>query len=224
MALLQTLDRGLQALNTISQHSGGISVAALADSLGVHRAIAYRLVSTLEAHGLVVRNKEGWIFLGTELLVLASRFEPQLRTIAHPLLMDLAEETRATAFLSAAQGNTCVALMVAEPDAGLLRVGYRVGSRHPLDRGAAGIAILAGRPPSAVDTSEVEEARELGYSLTRGQLQAGAVGVASPVRTTRGVDAGFEGSVGVVALNDLDTATAIPAVTRCARNLADRLG
>ncbi|HEV7371769.1 IclR family transcriptional regulator [Arenibaculum sp.] len=218
--LLQTLDRGLQALEIVAQQPNGITVAELAARLDVHRAIAYRVVSTLEAHGLVSRAAEGQVFLGGGILVLASRFEPQLRSVARPLLHDLAGETRATAFLSVPQGGDCVVIMVAEPEEGLLRVGYRVGSRHPLDLGAAGIAILAGRPERPDDPDAVRQARLDGYSLTRGQLQRGAVGVASPIHAPSRPQPGFEACVGVVAMDDLDTATAIAAVKARAGELA----
>ncbi|MDL4864877.1 helix-turn-helix domain-containing protein, partial [Halomonas elongata] len=146
MSQLQTLDRGLHALKTIARYPGGLSIAELAEELGINRAIAYRIVATLEVHALVYRRDDGAICLGGEILGLAAHFEPQLRSVAAPLLRHLARETNATAYLSAAQGEECVALMVAEPEEGLLRVGYRVGSRHPLTIGAAGIAILSARP------------------------------------------------------------------------------
>ena len=43
----------------------------LADALGVHRAVVYRLVATLELHGLVRRDDEGRHRLGTGVLELA---------------------------------------------------------------------------------------------------------------------------------------------------------
>ncbi|MFD2395773.1 IclR family transcriptional regulator [Prauserella oleivorans] len=148
MSTLQTLDRGLRALEVISHSPRGISVAELAKELDVHRAICYRIVATLEDHLLVARTEDGRVRLAVGVAVLASRFEPQLHLDARPLLQALANETHATAFVSAAEGQDCVAVQVAEPDDQLLTVGYRVGSRHPLDKGAAGIAILALRPRS----------------------------------------------------------------------------
>ena len=216
-ATLQTLDRGLNTLKLIAGTRGGLTMAALAERLQVDRAIAYRLVNTLESHGFVNRDTAGRLFLGAGVSVLAAGYEPHLKEIVQPRLQDLAEEVQATAFLSAAQGDQCVALMVAEPDAGLLRVGYRVGSAHAIDRGAAGIAILAGRTEQPLDSDEVRQARIDGYSLTRGQLQKGAVGVASPVPTSG--QGALEASIGVVALEDLDVARAIPAVRRCADGL-----
>ncbi|MCE8017208.1 helix-turn-helix domain-containing protein [Halomonas sp. MCCC 1A17488] len=220
---LQTLDRGLRALEVVAEHAEGISVAELAERLDVHRAIAYRIVTTLEQHGLVARTSEGALRLGAGISLLASRFEPQLRAVAQPLLQALAKATRATAFVSVAQGEECVVLLVAEPEEGLLRVGYRVGSRHPLTLGAAGIAILAGRPPRADDSEAVRQARADGYSLTRGQLQRGAVGVASSVATPQ-LRPGLEACVGVVAMDDLDTGRAIREVKAYAQELAEQLG
>lgn len=217
---LQTLDRGLQALSMISQQERGISIAELAEGLDVHRAIAYRIAATLESRGLITRADRGRLRLGAALLTLASRFEPQLRTLAHPLLRKLAEATRAAAFLSVPVGEECVAIIVIEPEGTLLRVAYRVGSRHPLARGAAGIAILAGRPASMSDPESVRLARREGFSVTRGELQRGAVGIASPVHTPGRMPLGFEASIGVVAFEDLDVATAKSLVLRSARKLA----
>ena len=61
---LQTLDRGLQVLALIANRAGGWSIAELAAELGVHRAIAYRLVATLEQHGLIARLRDGRIVTG----------------------------------------------------------------------------------------------------------------------------------------------------------------
>ncbi|KAA0010215.1 helix-turn-helix domain-containing protein [Billgrantia pellis] len=220
---LQTLDRGLRALELVAEHAEGMTIAELAERLDVHRAIAYRIVTTLEQHGLITRTSDGPVRLGAGISLLASRFEPQLRAVAQPLLQALAKATRATAFVSVAQGEECVVILVAEPDEGLLRVGYRVGSRHPLSLGAAGIAILAGRPARDDDSDEVRQARADGYSLTRGQLQRGAVGVASPVITPP-LRAGVEACVGVVAMDDLDTERAIHEVKAHAQRLAELIG
>lgn len=217
---LQTLDRGLQALALIAQTPHGLTIAELAEALKVHRAIVYRLVSTLEGHRLVARAPGGQICLGVGVVALAAQFEPHLGLRAQPLLHRLARATRATAFISAAQGSECVVLMVAEPEEGLLRVAYRVGSRHPLSRGAAGIAILAGRPERPDDPEEVRQARRDGFSVTRGQLQPGAVGVASPIRLPAHLRRGFEASIGVVAIGELDLDRAAVEVRKSAAAIA----
>lgn len=217
MSTLQTLDRGLRALDIVSQRPEGISVAELAAELGVHRAICYRIVATLEAHSLVSRTDAGRLRLGVGAAVLSSRFEPQFLHGARPVLAELADRTRATAFIAAAEGDECVVLMVAEPTDTVLRVGYRVGSRHPLNLGASGVAILAMRPPGSREPESVRQARQDGYSVTTGELERGAVGVSAGIRTEGHP---LERSVGVVAIEGLDTDKAAGAVLDAAQRLA----
>ncbi|WP_256562614.1 MULTISPECIES: hypothetical protein [unclassified Pseudomonas] len=135
----------------------------------------------------------------------------------------LARQAQASAFISVTQGNECMVIMVADPAESMMRVGYRIGSRHPLDQGAAGIAILSGRKALPNDSEAVIQARELGYSLTRGQLQPGAIGVASPISCPHDQHS-FEACVGVVALNSLDLDIATQAVPRTAAIITQLLG
>jgi DNA-binding IclR family transcriptional regulator len=224
VSTLQTLDRGLRALDIVSQRPGGISIAELAAELGVARAISYRIVATLEAHSLVTRTDEGRIRLSAGTAILGSRFRPRLREVTQPLLRELALATSATAFLSTLEGDECVVVAVAEPDSGILRVGYRLGTRHPVSRGAAGIAILAGRPESDSDTPAIRQARKDGYSVTAGELEHGAVGVAAGIRTSLdGNGTGLESSVGVVAIEGLDTEVAATAVVKIASRITTLL-
>jgi len=216
---LQTLDRGLQALSLIGQSEGGLSIAELASRLDVHRAICYRLANTLEAHGFIARRPDGQFHLGPGIFTLAARFEPQFIATARPLLHRLAEESGATAFVSVPDGDACVAIKVCEPEGGLLRLAYRVGSRHPLHLGAAGIAILSGRPARKIDSEAVQEARRQGYSITRSQLQRGAVGVASPLRRADSSSDMVEASIGLVSFEGLD----VQAAARLVRNAAAAL-
>lgn len=220
---LQTLDRGINTLDLISKSENGVTVAKIAEKLDIKRAIAYRLVATLENHGLVVRAESGLIRLGATAIMYSHRFQPQLRSVAKPLLEKLAQKTGATAFVSVAQGDECHVIMVEECTTGILRVGYRVGSKHPLKKGAAGIAILSNRPRHEDEPAAVTQARTDGYSLTKGHLQAGAIGVASPIKTFSG-QAVFESCIGVVAMDDLDTQTAIEAVMYTATQISEQLG
>lgn len=223
-ARLQTLDRGFLVLRMLAEVEGGMKVAEIAERLGVHRAIAYRLVGTLEANGMAQRLPDGPVVLGAGLVALGARAEGNLRLLVRPVVDSLATEVAATAFLSIADGDDGVAILTAEPrDHGVLNVNYRVGTRHPLDRGAAGIAILAGRPEGAGDSQAVREARHRGYSITRGQLQPGAVGVASPATLPRRRYPALECSVGVVGLEGLDLERAAAAVQAAAHRVTEIL-
>jgi len=221
--IVQTLDRGLQALSIISLSPDGLTVAELAVRMGLHRAITYRLVRTLELHRLVMKGPGGRAILGPGLLPLASRFAPHLRSIARPLLQELSQQVQASAFISIAEGNDCVPIDVVDADSSILHVTYRIGSRHPLTLGAAGVAILSGRPASEHDSEVVRQVRREGVSVSIGQIQPGAVGVASPLLLPGGQFNGIEASVGVVALNNLDVEKSRSSVLQCARALSELL-
>jgi DNA-binding IclR family transcriptional regulator len=196
----QTLDRGLRLLHLVADTPSGVTMTEAASRLGVGRAVVYRLATTLVEHGLVRRDRAGRLRLGAGVLHLARRAQPLVADAALPALRRLAEEVGATAHLTIVDGGEALAIAVVEPSWTQFHVAYRAGSRHPLDRGAAGQAILAGRRG---DLRPVQ---------TSGELQPGAHGVAAAVP---GVD-GIEASVGVVALAALDVEQVGSAVTAAA--------
>jgi DNA-binding IclR family transcriptional regulator len=209
----QTLDRGLRVLRVLAASPGGLSITALAAEVGVNRTVVYRLVTTLEQHGLARRDGAGRLHVGLGVLALARGLQPVLRELAQPVLRSLAEELGCTAHLTFADGGEALAIAVVEPTWTDFHVAYRVGARHPLDQGAAGRAILLGR--------EIREGRPADerYVVTTGELQPGARGLAAPVL---GVD-GLEASVGIVTLGDLDVGTVGPRVVEAAVSVAQRL-
>jgi DNA-binding IclR family transcriptional regulator len=218
VSTLQTLDRGARALFVVAARQSGITVAELAAELGVARAICYRLVATLEGHGLLTRSGDGRVRLGASLPVLAAAYWPGMVSLVSPRLQELADRTGATAFLSVAEGDEAVAVLSRDPSSGSqLQVGYRVGSRHRLDRAAAGIAILAGRPYRVGEPAEVTVARDQGFCITRGHLQAGAVGVATAIPGSGNGLQAVEASIGIVAFEGFDAEGTGPLLVQAAR-------
>ncbi len=208
----QTLDRGLRVLRVLADTPSGLTVTALAASIGVNRTVVYRLVATLEQHGLARRDASGRLHVGLGVLALARGLHPVLRELATPVLRDLAEEVGSTAHLTVADGGEALAIAVVEPSWTDYHVSYRVGARHPLGQGAAGKAILLGRgTPQADDGPRFVE--------TRGEIQPGAHGVAAPVPGLEGLEA----SVGIVSLGDFDAAEVGPRVVAAAAAVAQRL-
>lgn len=197
-----TLDRGLALLQAVADADGQpVSVSELAAKIGVSRAAVYRLLNPLVDRGLLWRDGPR-VRLGVGLLRLAGSVLPQLRDMATPVLRKLAEDVGATAHLSIAEADTVQAVAVVEPSWTSYHVGYRVGSRHPIGLGAAGKAITlrrGGKP----------------WVSSVGELQAGAFGVAAPVRGVSGLRA----SVGVVSLHKLDAEDVGPRVVQAATEL-----
>ncbi len=213
----QTLDRGLRVLAVLAATPNGFTVTELATAVGVNRTVVYRLVTTLEQHGLARRDSAGRLHVGLGVLTLARGLQPVLRQLATPVLRALAEDLGATAHLTLADGGEALAIAVVEPSWTDFHVAYRVGARHPLQLGAAGKAILLGR--EAADGAGSDGPAADRFVQTTGELQPGARGLASPVL---GVE-GLEASVGIVTLGDLDAAVAGPRVTAAADEVAARL-
>jgi DNA-binding IclR family transcriptional regulator len=204
----QTLDRGLRVLRVLAEEPAGLTVTELATRLEVNRTVAYRLIATLEQHALVRRDARGRVCVGLGILHLASAVQPLLRDLSVPILRALAETVGATAHLTIADGAEALALAVVEPSWTDFHVAYRVGSRHPLDAGAAGRAISLTDPSGPA------------YAVSTGELQSGAHGLAAPVR---GVD-GLQASVGIVTLGSaIDEGVVAPRVIAAAQDLAAAL-
>ncbi|MCZ4118817.1 IclR family transcriptional regulator [Streptomyces sp. H39-S7] len=216
----QTLDRGLRVLKLLADTDHGLTVTELATKLGVNRTVVYRLLATLEQHALVRRDLGGRARVGLGVLGLAHQVHPLLREAALPALRSLAEDIGATAHLTLVDGTEALAVAVVEPTWTDYHVAYRTGFRHPLDRGAAGRAILAGRGvlPHAPG-QEASGTEPVRYVLTHGELEAGASGAAAPLIGVTGI----EGSVGVVMLAEAVPERVGPRVVEAATEVADAL-
>jgi DNA-binding IclR family transcriptional regulator len=198
-----TLERGLALLQAVADsESEAPTISDLATAIGASRAAVYRLLVPLQERGLVRRDGSK-VRLGLGLLRLAASVTPQLRLAALPALRELAEAVGATAHLTVADGEEAQAIAVIEPSWTTYHVAYRVGTRHPLSRGAAGKAIgLRSEDP--------------GWLATTGELQSGASGIAAPVRGVPGLRA----SVGVISFEALDGEVVGPKVLRAAHMVA----
>ncbi|SEG84203.1 DNA-binding transcriptional regulator, IclR family [Saccharopolyspora kobensis] len=201
-----TLERGLSLLQAVAEsESEAPTISDLAATVGVSRAAVYRLLGPLQSRGLV-RREGSKVRLGLGVLWLAGRVLPQLRVASLPALRALAERVGSTVHLTVADGSEAQAVAVVEPSWTSYHVSYRVGSRHPVQRGAAGRAVDL--PPGGPR-----------WIASSGDLQAGAFAVAAPVRGVPGLRA----SVGVVALQPLVPEEIGPLVLETAESVAEAL-
>ncbi|ASR33736.1 IclR family transcriptional regulator [Prauserella marina] len=199
-----TLDRGLALLQAVADTGGdAITISELAVAIGGSRAAVYRLLVPLVERGLVWRDGSK-VRLGAGVLRLAEQMLPQLREAARPVLRELAEALGVTVHLSVAEGEHMHVIAVAEPSWTAMHVAYRVGSKHPLSRGAAGKAV--GLRPKGRQ-----------WAAATGEPRPGISGVAAPLRGVSGLRA----SVGVVSFEPLDNAAVGPELVAAAVTLAE---
>nr|WP_291051885.1 helix-turn-helix domain-containing protein [Herbiconiux sp.] len=180
-AASQTLSRGITALELLADAEKPLSIGELSERLGLHRSITYRIVRTLEEHGLVVRDAGGLLELGPRLAALARSVARDLQSAALPELGALAAELEMTAFLTILDGSEVVTLFSVEPRHGRATVAQRPGTRHSLLVGAPGAAIQsiltaaerkALRDAAVADGSEASRLAQLS-DLATGPLEGG---------------------------------------------------
>lgn len=184
----QTLSRGIRILELLADAGAALSIDEVAARLGVHRSVAYRLVRTLEQHGLVVRGPSGRIELGARLAALAAGVSHDLQSEALPELTAAANDLGLTAFLAVLDRDECVTLVSVEPRHAVASVAQRPGSRHPVTVGAPGRAILSILPhaqwPADVPegtAQEVADAAARGYASSHDEVIPQLHAVAVPL-------------------------------------------
>lgn len=185
----QTLSRGIRLLETLADAREPLSIDDLAARLAVHRSVAYRLLRTLEDHGLVTRDSAGRVQLGARLAALAAGVAHDLQAEALPELTAVANDLGMTSFLVVLDHDECVTLSSVEPRHAVNSVAQRPGTRHPVTRGAPGKAILslapeaswpAGVRPSLAD--EIRDAAARGYATSHDEVIPSVRAVAVPLQ------------------------------------------
>lgn len=222
----QTLERGLRVLRMLGEAPHGLTAGDVAAALGVHRSIAYRLLVSLVRQGFAARDERDGqgrpgsdrYRLGVQFFTLAELARPSLLDVAQPVLARLAAELNATACLVVAENDAAVAVAVVVPPSSGPQFAYRLGSRDPLDRGAAGIALLAGGPAHPGEPSRVATARTAGFVVTYAEIVPGAYGIAAPVRTVRDEQ---RAAVNVITNRPETADQAVPAVVAAAARISE---
>lgn len=142
--------RAIALLDAVAESEGGARVNELARRIGVNPSTASRLLSTLEAGGLVERTPEGPYRLGLKLVALSDHVLGQLdvRDRARPWLIWLVEETGETATLSVPGGGEAITVDFV-PSASSVVSLARLGRPSVAHATAAGKVMLAFGPPAA---------------------------------------------------------------------------
>ena len=205
---VQSLDRALEILKLLGTEPE-MRVTDLARRLEVHKSTAFRLLSTLQEHGLVEQNPSTEKYrLGYGLVRLAGSVvgELDLARASRPVLEQLAMRTAETVNLAILHGNQVVNIdQIAAPNL-VVTVNW-VGKQTPLHCTSNGKVLLAYLPDverapllaeplhrftprtiTDVKTLEKQLRRvvDAGYAFTLEELELGLNAVAAPVRATDG--------------------------------------
>lgn len=205
-----TADRALDILGMFTDEQPVLSGVEVAERLGTSRSTAYRYLQSLVAGRFLEDAPGGGFRLGLRVLELArlARRTYGLSEVSLPVMRRLASRTRESVLLTRRVGDLVVCLDRAESVVHTVRISYERGSALPLNAGASALALLAWADPAEtrpmlervelssftpatltdVDAlvTRLAEIRDLGYSVTRGEVDDDVLGVAAPIRDDTG--------------------------------------
>jgi DNA-binding IclR family transcriptional regulator len=205
---VQSLERAIALLEAVADASPeGEPAAVLALRCGLNRATAWRLLTTLQAHGLVDRDRVTQRYsVGFAVSRLAaSAGVGGLVRRAHPVLVRLSERTGETADLAVARPLGLTYVDEVAPSS-VLAANW-LGRQVPLHATSSGKALLAWLPDAEVDAlleqrltrftpstvtsmralrADLAQTRERGYGSCVGELEPTLNGVSAPMLDKRG--------------------------------------
>lgn len=202
----QLLDRTVSVVKLLGKvGERGAKIVEIAERLGLKTSTTHRIVTALERHGLVERERATKRYrLGLALFALgaAAADGTGLRKLCRPALVKIAGETGDTVFLMARSGFNVVCVDRQEGSYVLDSLTGHVGGQIPMGVGPASQAILAFLPADEADAileanarlygrynkldadmirARLPEIRAQRYALDHGELVAGISALAVPI-------------------------------------------
>ena len=245
-ATVQSVDRALTILGILAR-LGEAGVTEIAGELGVHKSTAFRLVATLESHGMVEQNEDrGKYRLGVGVLRLAGATTARLDVVqeARPICRKLAADSGETVNIAVLSDRSALYLDQVAGQSALQSHNW-VGQHIPLHATSNGKVLLSGltsdeienrlpRLPSYTSGTittkaklrrELVEVRLQGYAVAVDELEVGLTAIAAPIRNTHGdVIASLSVSGPTFRLGETRVKELVPVVLDSADEISRRLG
>src|SRR3954466_1850950 len=246
LASVQSVDRALTILGILAR-LGEAGVTDIAAELGVHKSTAFRLVATLESHGMVEQNEErGKYRLGVGVLRLAGATTARLDVVqeARPVCRKLAADSGETVNIAVLSDRSALYLDQVAGQSALQSHNW-VGQHIPLHATSNGKVLLSGlstdeidkrvpRLPSYTAETVTTKARlrrdlatvsEQGYAVAVDELEVGLTAIAAPIRNAHGdVIASISVSGPTFRLGEPRVKELVPLVQDAAEEVSTRLG
>lgn len=245
-AQVQSVDRAISVLELLAQGEAGIT--EIAGELGVHKSTVSRLVSVLEARGLVEQLGERGkyaIGFGVVRLAGAATGRMDLTKLGQPVCQALADSFGETVNIAVHDAGVAINITQARGSAAISAVNW-IGQRTPLHATSSGKVLLAYLPPderkrlaslpldsytenTVTDAgrllAELEAVAAQGFAACFEELELGLHAAAVPVRGHRGeVVAAMSASGPSYRLSRERVEQIVPAMLAAAADLSAQLG
>lgn len=199
-----TFAKGMAVLKAFDHGETHLTLPRIAETTGLDRAVARRLVLTLVHLGYV--RQDGRVFsLTPRILVLAGGFlhARQFGKVIEPVVRTFSSRIGEAISMAMIDGHQAVYVAHAGARPEAVSIGFTIGSKVPLLTTAIGRALLAGCDAGTAETlvaeapleahtertmldrvaiaEDVTESRRRGYAFVDGQFEAGVAALATPV-------------------------------------------
>ncbi len=206
----QSVRRAIAVLRILAAgRDAGLPLPDVVKATGLSRSTVHRLIHVLIEEGIVEkRHKTKRYAIGHQVLelALARPSRSSLVVAAEPYLSDIAQDIGDTTFLTVRTGVDALCVMRVIGTYPVQVFSIEVGARRPLGVSTAGVAMLAGLPPSEAHeiiinnanrfdayrtnpTSVLEQvaaARRTGYSVHHSGIVPGTKAISVAIRTPDG--------------------------------------
>lgn len=204
------LQRGLQILACFEPHNRPLSHAELARTTHVPKPTLTRLINTLLGLGFLRLDPYSDKYsLGPRLISLSSAYVGSfdVRSVARPLMQQLAVDTGLSVYLAIASDLDMMIIEVCRSQTSMLVTRLDIGSRVPISTSALGRALLMAADEATRESllqrmaathgehwspilqkieASLRKARKLGYCLSLGELYPDVHSIAKALPTPTG--------------------------------------
>lgn len=188
--------RAMDLLSLFTEQRRAWTIRELTEASGLAKTTVIRLVATLEQRGMLWSGPDGQLTVGPGLLRWARlahsawQLSEPVRQVMHELSVQCGETVNL--YVRSNTVRICVAQQEGPQN---IRHVVRVGDELPLGVGAASKILLIGAPDAVFAAiaddptqlrAQVEAAARDGYSVSHGERELGASGVAAPIPDSDG--------------------------------------
>jgi DNA-binding IclR family transcriptional regulator len=202
---VRAVERAVQILSSFDSEHAEQGVSEIAQSTGLHKATAHRILMTLFNSGFLERTADGEKFrLGLRMigLGLGALRRLDVRHAAHPYMQKLVDDLQEICTLGVFDRGQVLYVEVVHSDHSLT-IAARVGRHLPAHCTASGKVLLAFLPPEVVEPvlsapltvytektitspdrlcEELEVVRQRGYAIADEEFEVGIWAISAPIR------------------------------------------
>lgn len=207
--MINSVVKAIKIMALFSAAQPRLTLAEISRRLDMPKSTAHNLLNTLLSQGFIEKVNGDSYALGTAIISFTQnvRVNVEIRDPAAPLLRLLADACRESVYLTVKDGDQVLYIYAIESSQRLL-ARTAVGDHAPLHCTSVGKAILSQLPPEEVRgiaersglpvftgktisdletlERELEETRQRGYAIDRGEHEAGTYCVGAPVLDGQG--------------------------------------